>query len=87
MRCEYVTDMRTTIRIDDELLRKAKRLAAETGRSLTGLIEDALRETMSRRPAPASEPVRLVTSPGRPRPGIDLDDTASLLDLTDDSQT
>lgn len=43
--------MRTTVRLDDTLLRQAKRLAAETGQSLTAVIEDALREVVGRRAA------------------------------------
>jgi hypothetical protein len=73
--------MRTTVRLDDDLLRAAKRHAAETGRSLTDLIADALRETLARRaPRRRGEPVHLQTSPGGPRPGVDLDDSAGLLD-------
>ena len=34
--------MRTTIRINDELLQRAKKRAADEGRTLTSLIEDAL---------------------------------------------
>jgi len=41
--------MRTTIRLEDGLLREVKKRAAETGRPLTGVIEDALREVISRR--------------------------------------
>ena len=36
--------MRTTINVDNGLLVEAKRRAAERGTTLTGLIEDALRE-------------------------------------------
>ena len=36
--------MRTTVRLDDDLLREAKRVAAEEGRTLTSLLEDGLRE-------------------------------------------
>ena len=36
--------MRTTIRLDDDLLREAKVYAAATDRTLSRLIEDALRE-------------------------------------------
>ena len=77
--------MRTTIRIDDTLLREAKQLAARTGKSLTALIEDALRESLQRQQAAAKrEPVHLITTGGNGlRPGIDLDDTASLLDVMD----
>lgn len=39
--------MRTTVRLDDDLLQQAKVHAAETGRTLTALIEDALRQAMS----------------------------------------
>lgn len=75
--------MRTTIRIDDQLLSNVKKLAAETGRSLTSVIEDALREMMARRPsARARPPVRLTTVSGHGlMPGVDLDDSAALLEL------
>ena len=77
--------MRTTIRIDDALLREAKQLAARTGQSLTAIIEDALREALTRHHSTATrEPVHLITTGGNGlRPGIDLDDSASLLDVMD----
>ncbi len=77
--------MRTTISLDDQLLHDAERLAAETGQTLTALIEAALRERLARRtPHPERQPIRLATATGRgPLPGIDLDDSASLLDLMD----
>jgi hypothetical protein len=79
--------MRTTIRIDEQLLREAKELAARSGRSLTSIIEDALRESLSRqRDSGGRGPVRLVTFAGKGlRPGVDLDDSASLLDLMEAS--
>jgi hypothetical protein len=75
--------MRTTVRLDERLLAEAKKRAAETGRTLTALLEDALRESLARRPARAGrKPVRLKTVKGDgTRPGVDLDDTAALLDL------
>lgn len=76
--------MRTTIRLPDELLKEAKKRAAERGTTLTALIEDALREVLSRaREGQAgAEPVCLPTvGGGGVRPGVDLDDTASLLEL------
>jgi hypothetical protein len=77
--------MRTTIRIDDALLAEAKQHAAWTGRSLTELIEDALREVLARgRRAQQREPVTLPSVGGRGvQPGVDLDSSASLLDLMD----
>lgn len=75
--------MRTTIRLDDELLAKAKELAARTGRTLTAVIEDALRTALiqSRR---RKRPERIELPPfgrGGPLPGVQLGDSAALLDL------
>jgi hypothetical protein len=77
--------MRTTVRLDPHLLIEAKRRAAEQGRTLTSLLEEALRESLSRRTAQSSaRPVRLKTVKGGGlRPGVDLDDSASLLELMD----
>ena len=40
--------MRTTVKIDDELLKEAKKVALESGRSLAEVIDDALRESFAR---------------------------------------
>ena len=76
--------MRTTIRLDPRLLADAKKLAAGSHRTLTAVIEDALREVVSRRRRRTKRAVKLTVVGGRGvRPGIDLDDTASLLDAMD----
>jgi hypothetical protein len=79
--------MRTTIRIDEGLLKEAKQLAARSGRSLTAIIEDALRESLARqRKTRQREPVHLPTFKGRGLfPGIDLDDSAALLEAMESS--
>ncbi|MEW5850611.1 MAG: type II toxin-antitoxin system VapB family antitoxin [Myxococcota bacterium] len=77
--------MRTTIRIDDKLLAAAKALAAKSHRSLTQVIEDALRELLARRAAQRHAPpcdLPVFTGNGL-RPGVDLDDSANLLELMD----
>ncbi len=74
--------VRTTIRLDDHLLRAAKQYAAEHGTTLTAVIEDALRELLARPEPHERKPFRLVTfGQGGLRAGVDLDDSASLLDL------
>jgi hypothetical protein len=75
--------MRTTVRLDDPLLAEVKKYAAETGRTLTSALEDALREPMARRQRQVQRRVvRLKTVAGDGlQPGVDLDDMASLLDL------
>jgi|ERR1019366_7772947 hypothetical protein len=57
--------MRTTVRLDEHLLAQAKRHAAESGRTLTAVIEEALRESLARRNVrTTSKPVRLKTVKG-----------------------
>lgn len=75
--------MRTTIRLDDQLLVEVKKLAQERGQTMTAVIEDALRQLLARRKAqPKREKVKLLTVTGEGlQPGVDLDDSASLLDL------
>ena len=79
--------MRTTIRLDDQLLSNVKKLAAETNRSLTSVIEDALREMLARSIKMGERPpVRLTTVSGNGlMPGVDLDDSAALLELMEKS--
>lgn len=78
--------MRTTIRLDDHVLRAAKRYAQETGRTLTALIEDALRQVLGSHQAKTRRSrVKLTTVKGRGvRPGIDVDDSASLLAMMEE---
>ncbi|MDQ3973587.1 MAG: type II toxin-antitoxin system VapB family antitoxin [Actinomycetota bacterium] len=74
--------MRTTVRLDDALLRAAKRYAAEHGTTLTRVLEDALRALLARRDSPAPQPFLLVTfGQGGLRPGVDLDDSVALTEL------
>ena len=77
--------MRTTVRLDDQLLAEAKQLAVRTGRTLTAVIEDALRQALAdARRAKRSRPTPPPTFKGDGlQPGVDLDDTAALFDLMD----
>jgi hypothetical protein len=76
--------MRTTVRLDDDLLAAAKQRAAADHTTLTSLIEDSLRRTLALRPARSSR--RFTVRPlgdAATLPGVDLDDSASLRDLMD----
>lgn len=78
--------MRTTIHLPDDLHRRAKRKAAEQGRTLTELIEEGLRSVIDR---PASAPrsrvmPRVSSVSGRVVSGIDLTRTSELLDQLDE---
>src|SRR5258708_29354463 len=80
--------MRTTLQIQDQLLIRAKKIAAETHRTLTSFVEDALRIALEEKPqGKALKPFKVVTFKGSGlRPGLDLDDTATLLDHLDDEE-
>lgn len=75
--------MRTTVTIPDDLLRRAKQKAVATGRSLAEVVSDALRESLSPRPRQSKKRrVKLLTyGQGGLQPGVDLDDSAALLDV------
>ncbi len=72
--------MRTTLDIDDQLMRRVKKQAAEEGQTVTAFIESALREAFARRRGSGKESYRLqwVTARGRLKPGVDLTDRDSL---------
>ncbi len=74
--------MRTTIKIDDTLLAEAKTRAADSGRTLNTVVEDALRESFARRAVadPTARPELPVFRGARLVPGVDLDDGAVLLE-------
>ena len=62
--------MRTTLIIDDKLLREAKKVAADRNTTVSAVVNDALRESLANQTKPA-RPFRLITygDPSRP---IDL---------------
>ncbi|MCC6832193.1 MAG: ribbon-helix-helix protein, CopG family [Thermoleophilia bacterium] len=77
--------MRTTIRIDDALYRSVRLRAAQTGRTIGGVIEDALRTVLADSPASAPDirPLPVFGGSGV-MPGVDLADNRRLTDLLDD---
>lgn len=69
------------VRLDPLLLAEAKEFAVEQGTTLAAVVEGALREVLARRRgAPSAGRARFTTFGGKGvRPGVDLDDSASLL--------
>ena len=77
---------RTTVRLPEELLRRAKRKAAAEGRTLTSLIEDGLRLVVSeKREKPATRKILLPVSSatGGFRPGMEHMTFSQLEELDD----
>jgi hypothetical protein len=78
--------MRTTVRLDDALLERAKLEADRRGETLTSLIERGLRLVLAnpgKRQRPRHVEIPVCHEGGGTLPGVDLDDTASLLDLVE----
>ena len=77
--------MRTTIRLDDDLIHAVKRHALESGMTVTAVIAESLRERLQRhrdRISSLPAPLSLTTAgEGGLLPGVDLDDSAALCDL------
>ena len=75
--------MRTTIRLPEILLRKARKKASEQGRTLTSLIEEGLKTVLAEAQPVRRTPVRLPISKatGGLLPGVDLNRSSDLLDL------
>jgi hypothetical protein len=76
---------RTTIRLSGDLLRRAKKTAAEKGRTLTSLVEEGLKAVLAEPKRAARKRVRLPVSKasGGTLPGIDLNRSADLEDRMD----
>ena len=77
--------MRTTLRVDPTLYRRAKAQAARNGTTVTALFEDALRSLLDRPTVVTLRNRGRLPTSGRGglRPGVNLDSSAELLDLMD----
>ncbi|MGA2975407.1 MAG: ribbon-helix-helix protein, CopG family [Spirochaetia bacterium] len=71
--------MRTTLNIDSEIMLLVKKRAAESGRTITEIVEQALRkEVAGQRPWTNHFVLRWSAVSGKAQPGIDLADRDSL---------
>ena len=77
--------MRTTINIDEDLYRRAKARAATTGRSVSELIEESVRESLRPRSDKAPLPALPVFTGGvGTQPAVDLSNNAAVQALLDE---
>ena len=72
---------RTTLAIDDDLLRTLKQRAAAEGRSLQAVTNDLLRAALARRPKRQRFQLRLGGWRAETLPGVDVLDRERMLDL------
>jgi hypothetical protein len=74
--------MKTTLDMDEELLRKAKQQAAAAGISLRTFVEDALRARLLPQPPARSRfKLKLTVIEGDRPPAVDIADRDALYDL------
>ena len=73
--------MRTTINLNDELLRSAKRRAATEGTTLRAVVERALRSYLEGGVRKSGYRLHWRPERGRLRSGVRLEDRDALLDL------
>jgi len=79
--------VRTTVNIDQHLLRQAKERAARSGRPLGDVLDDALRLLLAERRLPDTGVTRLPVYGGSGlQPGVDLEDKESLAALLDEDE-
>ena len=77
--------MRTTLRINDDLLQRAKKRAIDEERSLTSLIEDGLALILAKPKTTRRERIELPVSKasGGVLPGVDLNRSSDLEEVMD----
>jgi hypothetical protein len=75
--------MRTTIRLNDDLLQRAKKRAADEGRTLTSLVEEALTVILSPPNVSVGKRIDLPVSKasGGVLPGVDLNRSSDLEEI------
>ncbi len=77
-----LSGMRITIDIRDDVLRQAKKKAADEGATLRQVLESALQAYLTGPSGQREYRLSWRTEQGRILPGVNLDDRTSLLDLT-----
>ena len=86
--------MKRTVELDEKLVEEAEKVAAASGRTLTALLEDAVRAKLDDLRDQESDQTKLeklhrtrvvlpVFHGGGPRPGVNLDSNVELQDLMD----
>jgi hypothetical protein len=75
---------RTTVRLPEELVRRAKRKAADEGRTLTSLIEDGLRLVLAKKRETKKRILpRVSKATGGLLPGVDVTSFSAIQEMDD----
>lgn len=81
--------MRTTVTLPDPIYDDVRVRAAQSGRSVSSVIEEALRVYLlaAAAPAPVAAPPLPTMRSGGTRPGIDLDDMSAVREILDEHES
>jgi hypothetical protein len=80
--------MRTTVRLNETLMKRAKREAARRGETLTALIEKGLRLVLAQPAKPVAKAaihLPVCREGGGTLPGVDIGNSADLLDQMEET--
>ena len=75
--------MKTTLNLNDEVLRRAKECAGRGGITLTRFVENALRSKITASQTPTAFRLTLKTVRGTRPPNVDITDRDALYDVLD----
>jgi predicted transcriptional regulator len=75
--------MRTTLTIDDDLLKRLKQIAARQKKTLAAVVNDLLRHALANQDKHTYYKLELEGWEAEPQPGVDLLDRDQLFDLMD----
>ena len=75
--------MKTTLNLNDHILRRAKRRAARDGITLTRFVEDALRASLMNPECDHAFKLELKVVRGHAPPNVDISDRNALYDVLD----
>lgn len=81
--------MRTTVRLDETLMKRAKSEAARRGETLTALIEKGLRLVLAQTAKPSEKAVvhlPVCREGGGTLPAVDIGNSADLLDQMEETR-
>ena len=75
--------IRTTIALDERLLKRLKEAAAREGRTLGEIVNDLLRQALTSQRTPHTYKFKPKGWDAQPLPGVDILDRDKLFDLMD----
>ena len=79
--------MRTTLTLDDRIVKALKALAHRTGRPFKQVVNETLRKGLAAAEAPKPRPYRLTpVALGGPKPGVNIDKALRLAAALEDDE-